>query len=86
MTSACIWVAQVMVGHYSGVTYLHHIRSINQEQTLAVKASFECWDVTFVVKIHAYNTDNGIFAEQNFRTSIVESKQTNNTCGVVSYN
>ena len=34
LTSACIWSAQVMMDHFNELTYLHLMRSTNQEDTL----------------------------------------------------
>ena len=54
-----IWAAQVMVEHFSELTYVHLIRRTTQEETLAVKSDFERWAAIFGVKIHRYNVDKG---------------------------
>ena len=40
-----------MVDHFIDLTYLHLIRSTNQEDTLEEKASFERWAATFGVNL-----------------------------------
>ena len=55
LTSAQIWDAQVMVDHFSYLTYVHLLRSTRQELKLACKAAFEIWSDTFRVKIKRYH-------------------------------
>ena len=61
LTSVLIWTSQVMVDHFSDITFVHLMRSTIQEETLTVKAAFERWDAIFGVKIHRYHAENGIF-------------------------
>ena len=80
-----IWVTQVMVDHFSDLTYVHLTRITSQEETLSGKEAFERWYITFEVKINRYNADNGIFSEQPFRSEIEDPKQTITICGVGSH-
>ena len=56
-----------------------------QEENLSVKPEFEIWADTFGGKIHRYHAENGIFAEQPFRSSIEDSNQIITSCGVGSH-
>ena len=56
-----------MVDHFSGLTYVHIIRSTSHKYTLAGKSSLEIWDATFVVMIKRYHADNEIYAGKLFR-------------------
>ena len=57
----------------------------SQEEILAGKVVFERRAATFGVKVHIYHADNGRFSEHSFRSSIEDSNQTINFCGVVSH-
>ena len=83
LTSALIWDSQLMMDHFSDLTYVQLIRSKIQEEALAGKFSFEMQAATFGVKIHKYHSDNEIFSEQPFRTEIEDSNQKTTFCGVV---
>ena len=61
LTSARVWSTQVMVNHFSDLTYLHLMRITSQEENLAVKSAFERWADTFGVKIKRYHAENGRF-------------------------
>ena len=80
ITSAHIWAVQVMVEHFSGLTYVH-LMTI-QEETISVKTSFEIFSATFGVKINRYHTYNGIFSEKPLGSAIEDSNQTITFCGV----
>ena len=77
-----IWAAQVIVDHFSDLTYVHLIRRTRQEKTLEGKTAFEIWDVTFGLKINSYHADNGRFDGKPFRSEIEYSNQTITFCGV----
>ena len=47
LTSTRIWVAQVMVEHFSDITYVHLIKSTSQDKSLEVNVVFEGWAATF---------------------------------------
>ena len=64
-TSSHIWYAQVMVNHFSDLTYVQLMRSTIHEENLAGKSAFEIWADTFEVKIKIYHIDNGRFPKNN---------------------
>ena len=68
ITSARIWSDQVIMDHFSELTYVHLMKSTSQEENLAGKPAFERWADTFIVKIKRYHADNGIFSKQSFRS------------------
>ena len=74
-----------MVDHFTDLTYVNPMRSTNQEETLAGKASFERKDFTCEVKIKMYHTYNGIFSEKSFRSTIEDAKHTIKFCRVGSH-
>ena len=51
ITIAHIWDAQVMVDHFSNLTYVHLMRSTNQYVNFVGKAPFVRWNDKFGVKI-----------------------------------
>ena len=85
LTSSQICSAQVMVNHFSDLTYLHLMRITSQEENLAVKSAFERWANTFGVKIKIYHAENGRFSKQAFRSEIEDTNQNINFCGVGSH-
>ena len=83
--SARIWSAQVVVGHFSDLTYVDLMRSKIQEKTLAGKVHCEMWAATFGVNVHIYHSDNGRFDEQPFRSEVEDFNQTRIIWGVGSH-
>ena len=65
-----------MVEHFSDLIYVHLMRSIIQEDTLAGKSVFEIWAATVGFKIKRYHAENGIFSEKPFRSAIEDANQT----------
>ena len=61
LTSEHIWDAQVMVDHFSDLTYVHLMISTTQEENKAGKIAFGTWDYTFGVKLNIYHAGNGQF-------------------------
>ena len=58
LTNAHIWSAQVMVYHFSYLTYVKLMIITRQEDPLAGKEAFEICAATFGVKIQRYLVDN----------------------------
>ena len=55
---------------------MHLVRSTSQEETLAVKSTFEIWAATVVFKIKRYRIENKIFPEEPIRSEIEYAKKT----------
>ena len=49
LTSTHIWSTQIMVDHFSILTYEHLMRSTTQQKTLSEKSPFERWSTKFGV-------------------------------------
>ena len=86
LTSEHIWFAQVMVDHFSELTYVNLTIRTSQKETLSGKQAFERWAATFGANIKIYHADNKIFSEQPFRSAIEYANQTITICGVGSHN
>ena len=85
LTSLRIWAAQVMVDHFSYLTYGSLVKITIQEDALSVKSASERWSATFGVKINRYNSYNGIFSEYNFISAIKDANKAIKFCGVGSH-
>ena len=55
-----------MVDHFSGLTYVHLMRITIQDENVSGKTALKIRATIFVVKIHRYYADDGIFSEQPF--------------------
>ena len=77
--------ATIFVDQYSGVSYTHLQRSLTSDESVKGKLAFEAFSRSMGVKISAYQTDNGRFADNLFLDSIAKSGQTNTSCGVGSH-
>ena len=73
LTSAWIWAVQVLVNHFSDLTYVHLMISTSQKDILAVKSAFERWAEHFGVKIKIYHADNVRFSEHPFIQAIEDN-------------
>ena len=82
LTSARIWSDQLMVDHFSDLTYVHIMIITSQEDALAGKSEFDIWAYTCRVKSNRYHTYNGRFSEYLFIPVIDYSNRTRTFCGV----
>ena len=82
LTNKCIWSAQLMVDHFSDLTYIPLTRRKTQEDTLSGKSAFERWATKFGVKIRRYHAENGIFSEQPLIPAIEDANQNITFCWV----
>ena len=77
--------ATIFVDHYSGYTYIYVQTSINFEETVKVKETFESICLAMGVHIHYYHVDNGRFFEKKFTKAIRSNVQTISFCGMSAY-
>ena len=75
-------VATIMVDHFSRLVYAHMSKSTSATEALEAKAEFECFASRFGVTVESYRSDNGVFASQEFREAVGNSKQDLTLCGV----
>ena len=74
--------ATVFVDHYSGLEYVHLHENNDGDSVLTGKLAFERFSHGHGVKIHHYHCDNGVFADNAFRTACKAAQQTISFCGV----
>ena len=74
--------ATVFVDHYSGLEYVHLHENNDGDSVLAGKLAFERFSHGHGVKINHYHCDNGVFANNAFRTACKAAHQTISFCGV----
>ena len=84
-TNSRICGATGFYDNYSGYSYSSLQTSLDGEQTLATKNSFESHAATCGVKILSFRADNGRFAEKSFLDSVKIAQQTIDFCAVGSY-
>ena len=72
--------------HHSGYSYSALQTSLDGDQTLAAKHSFESHADSCNVSVKSYRADNGRFAEKSFRDAIKEARQTIDFCAVGTHN
>ncbi len=68
--------------HYRALSYVYLQKSTNAEETLAAKISFERCAERHGVRVHAYQADNGRFAETTFMQSDHGRRTDDHLCGV----
>ena len=72
--------------HYSGYSFSSLQTSLDGEQTLAAKRSFENQASQCGVRVESYRADNGRFAEKSFRDAVKLAGQTIDFCAVGTHN
>ena len=85
-TKDCICGATGFYDHHSGYSYSALQTSLDGDQTLAAKNSFECHADSCGVSVKSYRADNGRFAEKSFRDAIKEARQIIDFCAVGTHN
>ena len=86
LKSARIWSVQVLVDHFSDLTYINLIRSTSQEVNVTGKSPFKILADIFGFKVHIYHAENGRLYGKPFKSEIEGSNQTITFCGVESHN
>lgn len=74
--------ATVFVDHFSGLEYVHLHESNDGDSIIAAKLAFERYSHGYDVHIKHYHCDNGVFADNKFRTACRAANQTISFCGV----
>ena len=62
--------------------YTHLQRGQTFIESIEAKADYERMAATFGIKVKKFHTDNGIFAEQGFKSDVSDNNQTIRYCGV----
>ena len=68
--------------YYFGYSYSALQISLDDDQTLVAKLSFESHSKTCGVNVKSYRVDNGRFAEKSFLDAVKEARQTIDFCAV----
>ena len=68
--------------HHTGYSFSALQISLNGEQTLAAKMSFEAHSKSCGINIRSYRADNGRFAEKSFTDAVNECNKTIDYCAV----
>ena len=74
--------ATCFVDHFSKYSYSVLQISLDGEQTLSAKNTFESHASTCGVKVALYRVDNGRFAERSFRDAVQQAQQMIDFCAV----
>ena len=74
--------ATIFVDHFSGYGYVHLQKSTSATETIEAKKAFEAHAATFGVTILHYHADNGVFADNGFRSACMQEGQSLTFCGV----
>jgi hypothetical protein len=74
--------ATVFVDHYSNLSFTYFQKGITIVETLEAKAAFAQYAAAHGVTVRHYQTDNGIFETDSFRTSVELAGKTISYAGV----
>ena len=74
--------ATVFVDHFSKLDFVHLHEYNTASEILDAKLAFERFAGSYNVKIRHYHCDNGVFADNDFRTACAAARQTYSFCGV----
>ena len=74
--------ATIFVDHYSDLTYIHLMTTVDAASTVEAKLAFERMAQSHSVKIKHYHCDNGLFDTKDFKASIIKASQTISFCGI----
>ena len=74
--------ATCFVDHFSKYRFSSLQTSLDGDQTLAAKTAFDSYAQSCGMRIESYRTNNGRFAEMNFRDAVAGAQQTIDHCAV----
>ena len=82
LTSDRFWAETVFVDHATSYMYTHLQRGQTLIKSIEAKASYERMAATCGIIEKKFHTDNGIFAEEGFKSDVSDNNQTISYCGV----
>ena len=82
LTSDRFWEATVFVDHATTYMYTHLQRGQTLIESIEAKAAYERMAANFGIRVKKFHTDNGIFAEEGFKSDVSDNNQTISYCGV----
>ena len=74
--------ATIFVDHFSDLTYVHLMTTMNATATVEAKLAFERFAASHGVIIKHYHCDNGLYDTKKFKASVNMASQTISFCGV----
>ena len=81
LTSNCFWAGTVFVDHSTSHIYTHLKQGQTLIESFGAKSAYERIAATFGIRVKKFNTDDGIFAEEGFKSDVSDNNQTINYCG-----
>ena len=82
LTSDRFWAATFFVDHATSYMYTHLQRGQTLIESIEAKAAYERMAATFGIRVKKFHTDNEIFAEEDFRSNVLDNNQKIIYCGV----
>ena len=76
LTSDPFWAATVFVNLATSYMYTKLQRCQNLIKYIEAKVAYERMAATFGIKVKKFHTDNGIFAEEGFKSDVSDNNQT----------
>ena len=73
LTNSHIWRDTIFVDHQSNYVFVHLMRDLTLDKALLAKTFFERHAAKGGITIKAYRADNGCFADNGFKDSVLES-------------
>ena len=82
LTSDRFWAATFFVDHATLYMYTHLQQGQTLIKSIETKSAYERMVATFGIREKKFHTDNGIFAEEGFKSDVPDNNQTISYCGV----
>ena len=82
LTSDRFWAETVFVDHSTSYMYTHLQQGQTLIKSIEEKAAYERMAATFGIRVKKFHTDNGIFAEEGFKSDVSNNNQTISYCRV----
>ena len=82
LTSDRFWAATVFVDHATSYMYTNLQRGQTLLKSIEDKAAYKRMAETFGIRVKKFNTYNGIFAEEGFKSDVSDNNQTIRYCRV----
>ena len=76
LTSDRFWAATVFVDHGTLYMYTHIQQGQTLIESMEAKAAYERMAASFGIRVKKFHTDNGIFAEEGFKSDVSNINQT----------
>ena len=85
LASDRFWAATVFVDHATSYMYTHLQHGQTIIRSIDAKSAYERMTATFGIRVKNFHTDNGILAEEGFKSDVSDNNQKISYCGVGSH-